>query len=218
MKDEITREEAILALNKIREEIIELHKQKQSLIQKKKELDNNADEITTEADDLLALAEKVRKESYSERRTILVKSCVVSILLMLILLLSLVTNYSFQITCVFLPPGIFLCINYDRKFSKKEKNFNKNYWNAMETVKELLILFNDVMAKAKVIDQQIGSISIQINEKENQVSFIARVIETLDHMKESNKEKEPVSVMTTMIENEDEFIKENKQVKVKTKK
>ena len=88
----------------------------------------------------------------------------------------------------------------------------------METVKELLILFNDVMAKAKVIDQQIGSISIQINEKENQVSFIARIIETLDHMKESNKEKEPVSVMTTMIENEDEFIKENKQVKVKTKK
>ena len=74
------------------------------------------------------------------------------------------------------------------------------------------------MAKSEEIDHQLNRISTQIEEKEKQVAFITRNLENLEYEDDFTKEKEPVSVMTTMIENEDEFIKENQQVKVKSKK
>ena len=77
---------------------------------------------------------------------------------------------------------------------------------------------DNIMAKSEEIDHQLNRISTQIEEKEKQVAFITRNLENLEYEDDFTKEKEPVSVMTTMIENEDEFIKENKQVKVKTKK
>ena len=218
MKDEMTREDMIFALNQLRNDTIDLNKKKQSLIQKKEELDNNATEITTEVEDLFALVRKARQNLYSEEMNNSYKALAVNLLLLLILCLSSVSNYFFQMTVVLFPPGILLCINYHRKISKKEKNFDKNYEKAMTVIEELFIIYNDVMAKLKEIDQQIESISIQINQKESQISFITHIIETLDPIKEFNNEKEPVNGMTAALENEDEFTKENKQVKVKSKK
>ena len=124
----------------------------------------------------------------------------------------------FQMSYILFISSTLLEVYYARSFFQKEKSFNKNHENAIVNATELLNQLDNIMAKSEEIDHQLNRISTQIEEKENQVSFIARVIETLDHMKESNKEKEPVSVMTKTLENKDEFIKENQQVKVKTKK
>ena len=224
MKDEITREEAILALNKIREEIIELRKKGNLLLEQKESFVHDVDLIEKESNDLFFQEEKERKESYLEMISILGKSFICS-LLILISFLNLIMPLTaskpflpFQMSYILFISSTLLEVYYARSFFQKEKSFNKNHENAIVNATELLNQLDNIMAKSEEIDHQLNRISTQIEEKENQVSFIARVIETLDHMKESNKEKEPVSVMTTMIENEDEFIKENKQVKVKTKK
>ena len=224
MKEEITREEAILALNKIREEIIELHKKGNLKKKKKESFVHEVDLIEKESNDLFFQEEKERKESYLEMISILGKSFI-CFLLILISFLNLIMPLTaskpflpFQMSYILFISSTLLEVYYARSFFQKEKSFNKNHENAIVNATELLNQLDNIMAKSEEIDHQLNRISTQIEEKENQVSFIARVIETLDHMKESNKEKEPVSVMTTMIENEDEFIKENKQVKVKTKK
>lgn len=224
MKDEITREEAILALNKISNEIIELRKKGNLLLEQKESFVHEVDLIEKESNDLFFQEEKERKESYLEMISILGKSFICS-LLILISFLNLIMPLTaskpflpFQMSYILFISSTLLEVYYARSFFQEEKSFNKNHENAIVNATELLNQLDNIMAKSEEIDHQLNRISTQIEEKENQVSFIARVIETLDHMKESNKEKEPVSVMTTMIENEDEFIKENKQVKVKTKK
>ena len=73
------------------------------------------------------------------------------------------------------------------------------------------------MAKSEEIDHQLNRISTQIEEKEKQVAFITRNLENLEYEDDFTKENQ-VSVMTTTLENKDEFIKENQQVKVKSKK
>ena len=222
MKEEITREEAILALNKIREEIIELRKKGNLLLEQKESFVHEVDLIEKESNDLFFQEEKERKESYLEMISILGKSFICSLLISFLNLIMPLTASKpflpFQMSYILFISSTLLEVYYARIFFQKEKGFSKHHENAIVNATELLNQLDNIMAKSEEIDHQLNRISTQIEEKENQVSFIARVIETLDHMKESNKEKEPVSVMTTMIENEDEFIKENKQVKVKTKK
>lgn len=224
MKDEITREEAILVLNKISNEIIELRKKGNLLLEQKESFVHEVDLIEKESNDLFFQEEKERKESYLEMISILGKSFICS-LLILISFLNLIMPLTaskpflpFQMSYILFISSTLLEVYYARSFFQKEKSFNKNHENAIVNATELLNQLDNIMAKSEEIDHQLNRISTQIEEKEKQVAFITRNLENLEYEDDFTKEKEPVSVMTTTLENKDEFIKENQQVKVKSKK
>lgn len=229
MKEEITREEAIFTLNALKEEITELRKRRNLLMEQKDKLFYEVDLIEKETKKLDLLKEKIRKSNL-EILPILIKLCI-CLLFMLISIenmrAALTTSNSFlpfQMSYVLLVSSTLLEVYYTRNLFQSGKELNKIFSQAEKKNDELLNQLDKVIAKSTELNQLLKQVLILLFEKEKEARLLTETIEKLGLEDDLNKEKTQVtdekhiSNMTTMIENEDEFTKENKQVKVKTKK